>query len=116
MNTMGVITPAHLTRPEPVKVKIPELEDVHMKTLPQEPHMQKLFIDVVRNIIANNGKLGYLKDGYTLGIENGYDWRTFCEEFISKKKTIADFFCVPDKFQLQLFKEKYHEIKYGGSS
>jgi hypothetical protein len=84
--------------------------EVYMHTL--IPQDQELFLDIVRDMIANQTRLSFLTHGKRLGIDRGWDWARFIEEFQDKKAKLAQYFNVPDYFEFRKFKDKYHEMTY----
>lgn len=67
---------------------------------------------LVRNLIANGGKISFPNAGYSLGIEDGSHWRDFVAEFISKTPTISAYFGVQNKFKHEKENDTYDIITY----
>lgn len=77
-----------------------------------EEKYQPILYAMLRNVIANNGKLTYIHDAFPLGLE-GIEWKHFIDELSVKKAMIANYFGVPDEFRKVVMGGKYQEFHYG---
>lgn len=61
-----------------------------------------LLLDVIKNVIANHGKITYYNDGKMFGVTNRYEWEMFIKNIMSKSEQICKYFSVPNNFIIQI--------------
>lgn len=100
------------TVPNFVKISVQEKQDGPLTLNSIGTEYELYFTERIKHLIEHEDRLTFLYDGRLLGMEYGWDWRAFAEEFIAKKKRIAKYFGVEDHFGIELKHDKYHEIVY----
>lgn len=96
-----------------------ELDDLVFPTFNTISDMHQHFIEqMIRNMIATNGKIGF-RDMFSIMTNEqstkwtGYTWRNFLVEFMSKSAAIAKCFNVENKFNIRKDDNGYEVMHYG---
>lgn len=91
-------------------------KSTYIENFPTFESIDKNYIPIlegmIKNVLANNGNLNYLSDGWALGITDGNKWRDLVEEFANKQEQIKEYFGINGIFTITKLHGKYHVIRY----